>query len=81
MQCIVYIILVHSNDYYYCVTRMQQSLGDRLDMETHYMHSVKVELDIKNGLSYYLVEQIPTLKLPDVCTLAPVHGKAFCDRH
>lgn len=29
----------------------------------------------------YIVERIPTLSLPDVCTLAPVHGKAFCARH
>ena len=29
----------------------------------------------------YIVERIPTLSLPDVCTLVPVHGKAFCARH
>ena len=28
-----------------------------------------------------IVRQYTTLSLPDVCTLAPVHGKAFCARH
>ena len=27
------------------------------------------------------MEQIPTLSLPDVCTVAPVYGKAFCAQH
>lgn len=29
----------------------------------------------------YIVEQIPSLAMPDVCTNVPVHGKAFCHDH
>ena len=29
----------------------------------------------------YIVDSIPTLNLPDVCTNAPLHGKAFCKQH
>ena len=29
----------------------------------------------------YIVEQIPALNMPDVCTNAPMHGKAFCRHH
>ena len=27
------------------------------------------------------MEQIPALSLPDVCTLSPKRGKAFCEEH
>ena len=32
-------------------------------------------------ITQYIVEQIPALNMPDVCTNAPVHGKAFCKHH
>ena len=31
--------------------------------------------------SQYIVKQIPALTLPDVCTLSPLPGKAFCAEH
>ena len=76
--------------------RMWLPLGDRWDLETHlsslYAPS-KGKLEVFNDVLHiilktivsiaqqYIVEQIPTLSLPDMCTLAPVHGKAFCARH
>ena len=32
-------------------------------------------------ISQYIVEQIPALNMLDVCTNAPMHGKAFCKEH
>lgn len=29
----------------------------------------------------YIVQQIPMLSLPDVCTNSPLYGKAFCAQH
>lgn len=58
----------------------------------HCMHRVKVtyvDIVILSNAYYhvilpyaqYIVKQIPALTLPDVCTLSPLPGKAFCAQH
>ena len=32
-------------------------------------------------LQQFVIQNIPALSLPDVCTNAPLPGKAFCDKH
>ena len=40
-----------------------------------------LHLESAHTCMQYIVEQIPALAMPDVCTNSPLPGKAFCQDH